>query len=279
MCHTHRSRLTAPAAAGPARRLAARKVSLLAALLVCSFPAFAESGGNPQALVSITFDDASLSQYQFGLAIAKAYGVSGTIFVPTALVRGSPAGSEDEWFMKWDDLQEFQEAGWEIGTHGRSHTRLTELDAQAVEAELAGAIADVEQWIGVRPVSFSSPYGAFNDETLDRIMEHYSYHLSWKGNGGRNPARQIDRRYIGRYAVTNAMSSAQVCGEMVRAAQTDTWLVLLFHEIVADGAGDHQVSAGLYEEIVSCARLLQDKGIIQVKTVRDAVQALGGLPE
>lgn len=274
MRQTHRNRLTAPAGSRPAGRLAARAAALLAALLLWSVPAVAESSAQPQGLVSFTFDDASMSQYRFGLAIAKANGIAGTIFVPTELVRGSPDGSGDDWFMTWDDLKEFQDAGWEIGAHGQTHTRLTQLAPDEVEAELMGAMADIEQHIGIKPVSFSSPFGAFNDETIARIMKHYRYHVSWKGHDGRNPEGHVEPRHISRVEVTSATSSDEVCGEMVRAAQTQTWLVLLFHEIVADGPDEYQVSAGLFEEVVSCARLLQKKGVIRVKTVRDAMQTL-----
>jgi len=107
------------AATGAVGYLSAFLRLLSTALLVCGIPAIAASETRPQALVTITFDDASKSQYQNGLAIAKAHKLPGTIFVPTALVNGSLSEAQDAWLMNWDELKEFHEAGWEIGAHGR----------------------------------------------------------------------------------------------------------------------------------------------------------------
>lgn len=247
---------------------------LLAAAVLAVGPATVAAAQSDPAIVTFTFDDASKVQHRHGLRIARALGIRGTIFVPTAKVNGAGGIHDDLWTMTWPDLQEFQAAGWEIGAHGRTHTRLTEMDDAAIDAELAGAIDDVVARFGVRPVSFSSPFGAFTDATLDRVMAQYRYHLSWEGHGGRNPANAIDPRYIGRFEVTGEMSSALVCGEMVRAAQTGTWLVLLFHGIVDEDPQDNQVSTTAFEEIAACARLLEDRGVIRVLTVRAAMEEL-----
>lgn len=243
----------------------------LAMLALLALPASAETLGGT---VSITFDDGGWTQYQYGLGIAANYGLPGTIFVPTALISTSTATPGESWVVDWDKIRDFHEAGWEIGAHGRSHLRLTELTPDEIEVEIEGPISDIEREIGVKPVSFSSPFGAFTDETIARIMESYDYHLSWKGHGGRNPANEIDPRYIGRFEVTNDMSAARVCGEMVSAAQNDFWLVLLFHGIVDGDPVDYQITARKYEEIIACASLLDQKGVIQVKTIREAMEAI-----
>jgi len=247
--------------------------SLLVAVFV--FAGMSVSAEPARSILTITFDDGGRSQYQNGLRIAKAYGIVGTLFVPPANISKASGPDGPSWVINWDEVREFHNAGWEIGAHGLSHLRLTELEPFEIEREVEQPIADIMAQIGVEPVSFSSPYGAFNDETIQRIMESYSYHLSWKGHAGRNPVTALDQRYIGRFEVTNDMSSALVCGEMVRAAQTGIWLVLLFHGIVEENPQEYQIAAWKYEEILSCANLLAQSEIIQIVTVKEAMDIIG----
>lgn len=229
-----------------------------------------------RGLITITFDDASRSQHDLGLRLAKTYGLAGTLFVPTQLVTESL--TPDGWTMTWDEVRDFQAAGWEIGAHGRTHVHMPGLDPSALADEIEGAAADILAQTGVAPVSFSSPFGDFTDATLDRIMGVYQAHLSWKGHGGRNPRAALDPRLVGRLEVIESMSSAEVCGEMVESARDGTWLVLLFHGITEGEPSDYEVSAAKAEAIFSCAALLQAGGIIKVRTVRDALSEVGGTP-
>ncbi len=248
------------------------RIAVLAALLLgLCLPAGAGAGTRP-GLVTITFDDASRAQYEHGLRLARDHGLVGTLFVPTGLI-GDTRAPED-WTMTWDEVREFQAAGWEIGSHARSHTRLTEMEPAAMAAEVEGSAADITERTGVAPVSFSSPFGSFSDATLEVVMAHFRAHLSWQGHGGRNPRDAIDPRYIGRLEVVNTMTAAEVCGEMVASARDGTWLVLLFHGITPGDPGEYEVSAEMVDGIFSCAAFLDARGLIEVRTVRAALSEL-----
>jgi peptidoglycan/xylan/chitin deacetylase (PgdA/CDA1 family) len=247
------------------------RLPLLGVLAIFSFGGDVVRAEQSRGIVSITFDDGAKVQYDYGLLLAQELRLPGTIFLPTGLVRERADTPQDSWIMAWDDVLKFHEAGWEIGVHGHTHVRLPDLKAEQLETELVQPILEVETRTGVRPVSFSSPFGAFSDETIARIMAHYDYHLSWKGFGGRNPIEEVDPSYIGRLEVTHEMEAVTVCGEMVRAAQNDVWLVLLIHGLVEGTPGEYEVSVSTYREILSCAAYLDDAGIIDVVTVRDAM--------
>jgi len=252
------------------------KTSLaLGLLLIAMIIAFMAVLTQPKmAVVSFTFDDASNSQYNIAFQTMQEAGLSGTLFVPTEMVNTGKNNVLDVWTMSWDSIREMHNNGWEIGSHSQTHRRLTELSTEEVNAELIGSLLEIEKQTGARPVSFSSPFGNFNDDVLLRIMESYAYHLSWKGHGGRVPATGFENRYIGRLEVTNSMTSVQVCGEMAEAARNDVWLILLFHTIVEGEAGEYEVSASVFSEIIACAHYLDSQGVIRVETVKDAVKAL-----
>ena len=252
------------------------RASVLAGLLSLGLSAGLAAAETPQGLVSITFDDASRVQFDHGLRLAIAHGLVGTLFVPTGLV--DDGQRPDTWTMTWEEVRAFHAAGWEIGAHGKAHQRLPDLALDQLELEITEPIAAITREIGEVPVSFSSPFGAFTDATLDRIMASYPAHLSWQVHVGRNPRDAIDPRFIGRLEVVNTMTATEVCGEMVASARDGTWLVLLFHGITEGPPGDYEVSASMMDEIFSCAAFLQARDIIEVKTVRDALAATAAVP-
>lgn len=51
------------------------------------------------------------------------------------------------------------ETGWEVGSHSMSHQMLSTVDLDAVEAELFGSRAEIEDRLGVDCVSIAYPYG------------------------------------------------------------------------------------------------------------------------
>jgi peptidoglycan/xylan/chitin deacetylase (PgdA/CDA1 family) len=133
----------------------------------------AVAGQPPPRSVAITFDDAFRSVFEHALPILSEAGFVGTVFAPTAFVgRDRPMswpGVED-WLgtshapellpMSWEQLGALAEAGWEIGSHTRSHPRLPALDEHALDRELRGSRDEVEQRLGRPCTSLAYPYGA-----------------------------------------------------------------------------------------------------------------------
>jgi peptidoglycan/xylan/chitin deacetylase (PgdA/CDA1 family) len=123
-------------------------------------------------VVAITFDDAYSSVLECAAPVLAAYGFVGTVFVPTGFAgRDTPmrwagigqwAGSAHEKELRclsWRDLSALRQAGWEIGSHSRTHPRLTELDDDALLAELAGSRHECEDRLGAPCRAIAYPYG------------------------------------------------------------------------------------------------------------------------
>jgi peptidoglycan/xylan/chitin deacetylase (PgdA/CDA1 family) len=123
----------------------------------------------------VTFDDAYRSVGRLARPLLDELGVPATVFVPTAFagaVAPRPWEGVDVWIdtewggevavMDWPELRELAEAGWEVGSHTRTHPRLPELG----DAELAREIADSREETARgmdRPCrSLAYPYGAFD---------------------------------------------------------------------------------------------------------------------
>lgn len=127
---------------------------------------------------AVTFDDAYRSVLRNAFPVLERLGLVATVFAPTEYVgaRATWRGME-EWVgtaeepeldvMSWDELRTLAAAGWEVGSHTRSHARLTELDAAGLDVELRGSKDEIEDRLQRPCRSIAYPYGGFGVD-IDR---------------------------------------------------------------------------------------------------------------
>jgi peptidoglycan/xylan/chitin deacetylase (PgdA/CDA1 family) len=135
---------------------------------------FAEAVAGPPRgrTLAITFDDAYRSVLELARPILDRLGAPATVFVTTDYPgRAEPMAwpGIDQWlggpheaeleYMSWEDLCALADAGWEVGSHTRSHPHLTQIDDGALAEELAGSRAACEAEIGRPCPSIAYPYG------------------------------------------------------------------------------------------------------------------------
>ena len=75
----------------------------------------------------------------------------------------------DQWYggpheaellpMTWSELAMLADAGWEVGSHTRSHPRLTQLDDTSLQDELRGSRTACEQQLSRPCRTLAYPYG------------------------------------------------------------------------------------------------------------------------
>jgi peptidoglycan/xylan/chitin deacetylase (PgdA/CDA1 family) len=122
--------------------------------------------------LAVTFDDAFRSVLLLAAPVLECLGVPATVFVPTRLVgAGEPMcwpGLEDIAAgphaselvgLVWDEIGALDEAGWEIGSHTRTHARLTAVPDATLEEELAGSRRDLRDRLGRPCRALAYPYG------------------------------------------------------------------------------------------------------------------------
>jgi peptidoglycan/xylan/chitin deacetylase (PgdA/CDA1 family) len=121
--------------------------------------------------VAVTFDDAFTSVVTHAKPVLDELGWPGTIYAVTDFAEGGrPLRWEgvSQWAdgphhdelesLDWDDLRALRDTGWEVGSHTGTHPRLTTLDDDELERELAGSRAAVETALGACE-SIAYPYG------------------------------------------------------------------------------------------------------------------------
>lgn len=119
----------------------------------------------------VTFDDAFASVHALALPVLRELGIPATVFVPTGHVGGGPMiwPGIDGWAdgphaseltgCTWEQIGELRQERWEIGSHTRSHPRLTTLTEQDLRDELRDSKAECETRTGVMCRSLAYPYG------------------------------------------------------------------------------------------------------------------------
>jgi peptidoglycan/xylan/chitin deacetylase (PgdA/CDA1 family) len=126
----------------------------------------------------VTFDDAYVSVLEQGLPVLSRLGMPATVFVCTEQASGERVMSNnlDQWgggpferelnTMSWPELGQLVAMGWEVGSHTRTHARLTDLDDASLVRELHGSMQECEAELSSPCVSLAYPYGAYDRRVI-----------------------------------------------------------------------------------------------------------------
>ncbi len=127
----------------------------------------------------VTFDDAFLSVLEHAQPVLSSLGLPATVFVVTDLAdagrplhwRGSAVmtGESDNGElrgMNWQQLRELADSGWEIGSHTRTHPRLTQLSDEGLASELRESREACQRALGTPCRSLAYPFGDFDSRVL-----------------------------------------------------------------------------------------------------------------
>jgi peptidoglycan/xylan/chitin deacetylase (PgdA/CDA1 family) len=127
--------------------------------------------------VVVTFDDALRSVLDFAVPVLARLGLPATLFVPTDFPsspdRAMSWSGIDQWLggehehellpMSWDEIRGLAELGWEVGSHTRSHPRLTTLAERQLIDELVGSRDEIQDRLGRPCRTIAYPYGDHDD--------------------------------------------------------------------------------------------------------------------
>lgn len=132
--------------------------------------------------VAITFDDGFATVEEEARAVLQDYGAVATVFVVTDRVGGDSGWAQGPGpqvparpLLDWDALARLQEAGFEIGSHTRTHADLRTLSPSAVQDEVGESAAIIQRRTGRQPVSFAYPFGEFAPSVEDAVRAAYRF--------------------------------------------------------------------------------------------------------
>lgn len=121
----------------------------------------------PEKAVVLTFDDGYANYYQYAAPVLQKYGFPSTVYLLSQLI-----GKKSYWLEKDDHpaadlmdkqmIRELQQAGVHFGSHGRTHPRLSRIEAELARNEIFSSKLELEDLLGEAVDSFCYPYGDLN---------------------------------------------------------------------------------------------------------------------
>ena len=143
----------------------------------------------PHSAFLLTFDDGYTELAEHAYPVLADLGFTAVTFLITDFV-----GRENTWDVRytwerlrhldWPAIEHWLARGFEFGSHGAAHRRLTWLDAAAVTEDLSGARAELVRRLGPaagRAVAY--PFGA-TDARIARLAAAAGYELGFSGVRG-----------------------------------------------------------------------------------------------
>src|SRR5437867_10275199 len=189
-----------------------------------------------RAAVSLSFDDARVSQIDAGLALLNRQHVKVTFFVQAENIR-----------KRLDGWKRAVAEGHEIGNHSNTHpctanysfSRLNALENYTLEmmaAQLDGANAEIETLLGVKPRTFAYPCGQkFVGRGLDArsyvplVAERFLVGRGYLDESANDPMVCDLSQAMG--TPFDDMDFAQMKKVVDQAAHEGRWAIFVGHEI------------------------------------------------
>jgi len=208
---------------------------------------------NKKTALSLTFDDARLSQVTRGTDLLDRYGVRVTFYVIPDNVR--------------QDLEGWKRAvasGHEIGNHSLNHpctgnfywsrdNALEDYTLEKMRSELTEANKQIEALLGVVPESFAYPCGETfvgrgleNRSYVPLVAELFSSGRSWLDETANDP-QFCDLAYV-RGLEMDGKDFNDILPIIELAKENGQWVILAGHEMAEEG--DQTTRLTMLEELI-----------------------------
>lgn len=132
-----------------------------------------EQRSMPAKPIVLTFDDGFRNFYTEAFPTLVDHGYRATVFLVTDFCgrhndwSGNPANFPRSEILNWEEIREISAEGIEFGSHTKTHPDLTRISKEAMENEIIGSKAELDDVLGIETASFAYPFGK-NNESVKR---------------------------------------------------------------------------------------------------------------
>jgi peptidoglycan/xylan/chitin deacetylase (PgdA/CDA1 family) len=180
-------------------------------------------------VISLTFDDGWLSVYTNALPFLEREGIVATHYI----IGKCLDDKEFPKYMNVKHLRELQELGHEIGCHTVSHKHLADEAVEVVTQEIAPAKHLLEEHKFIID-TFAYPYGEYNDSIVAEVRKAGFVGARSVIEGFNDTS--TDKYLLRCQAVKADTKLVDIEAWIRQAKESNTWLILMFHQIDASGS-------------------------------------------
>ncbi|MDD3190919.1 MAG: polysaccharide deacetylase family protein, partial [Candidatus Pacebacteria bacterium] len=183
-----------------------------------------------RAIVTLTYDESASTVYEYGFPLFKEYGAVGDIYILSEELRMGGMMSKQEF-------NALRGLGFEIGSHTITHPYMTQISEEQMISELRDSQSAISDFFdGIAVPDFASPYGEYNTAMIEEAKKYYQSHRTT--DEGFNSKENFDPYRIKAFSIESDMSAEYVTNLIDQAIASNTWLVLVYHDIRPDdGSG------------------------------------------
>jgi peptidoglycan/xylan/chitin deacetylase (PgdA/CDA1 family) len=147
---------------------------------------------------AITFDDGYAETLDLAFPVLEARSLPAIVFVVSGLVGGRATwNAEPQRLLSRSEVLELDAAGIFIGSHSRSHARLSSLGNDAIKDEVRGSRQELEDLLGRQVRFFAYPHHD-RDERVVTEVENAGYAGAAGGRDGSHERYNLHRIDAGR---------------------------------------------------------------------------------
>ena len=198
------------------------------------------------AAVSITFDDASYSQYEYAYPVLSKYHFKATFGLVGEWTKEQASYSAEPGMfeikkMGWQQIRQLQKAGNEIASHGYRHQRYNRhlpLDTLVVQMKKNKTL--IENNTGAACYTIHYPYSFATDKTATAARKA-GFWFGRTGNESYNNTVPDNMLLLQSKAVlSDTIPNLPVFDKWLEQAR-DKWLILMYHHLFPKGSKEMHI--------------------------------------
>lgn len=128
----------------------------------------------PPRPIVISFDDGYQNVFDNAYPIMERYGFTGSVYIVANRLNS-------DGFMNQKELVKLLDSGWEVGSHGMTHTELSQ-NHSLVRTEILQSRLDLDKALGIKVFSFAYPFGSLDWYTSSKVLDYGYFAAVGVGN-------------------------------------------------------------------------------------------------
>ena len=219
-------------------------------------------------IVTIRFDDGTISQYTKAFKYMQKYQIPGSIYVIGKHLEKSYKRPE---YINLQKLREMQTEGWEVGYHSWSHNPKW-IDSEDYEREIDPTLLEKN---GIRVNTFALPHSVYNEKVLQTLQKRYRGLVGIPTNLYFNSTEKLpENKLLYSYTVTSKTTLDDLNTALKYCIEQKKYPIFLFHKFEEVPSSKWSFPIDLFEKFIEILHTLEELKILKVLTVRGAISRI-----